>query len=202
MKAVLIAAVLSLLVTGTASAQVQRDELRLALVQLQRAVDALRANRPAGLGESVQWLRGRIEQTDPGQVSPQYLRSLTDAARLLGAAPTPLVIEDIAEDLAAKVEHCRALGIGMGGSVRVRVNTRRGSQVINNWQVFSLLKFYERAGTGSALAFPTLSAPAETRLDPGRYWLWARDPATGRISERSLLKISGKQEFSIDLPVP
>jgi hypothetical protein len=68
--------------------------------------------------------------------------------------------------------------------------------------VFSLLKFYERAGAGSALAFPTLSAPAVTRLDPGRYWLWARDPSTGRTSERSLLKVSGQQEFSIDLPVP
>jgi len=90
----------------------------------------------------------------------------------------------------------------MGGSVLLRVNTRRGSSSVNNWQVFYLLKIYETAAGTSPTTFPTLSAPAETRLEPGRYWIWARDPATGRTSERALVRVSGKQEFRIDLPVP
>jgi len=90
----------------------------------------------------------------------------------------------------------------MGGSVVLRVNTRRQSQTINNWQVLYLLKIYEGARGTAPTTFPTLSAPAETRLEPGRYWIWARDPATGRTSERALVRVSGKQEFRIDLPVP
>jgi len=112
------------------------------------------------------------------------------------------LIDDITDELEAKIDHCRALGIGMGGSVLLRVDTRRGSASVNNWQVFYLLKIYEAAPGTSPTTFPTLSAPAETRLEPGRYWIWARDPATGRTSDRALVRVSGKQEFRIDLPVP
>lgn len=202
MKGVLLAAVVTLCAPGAAAAQVDREQLSLALVQLQRAVDGLGPSRPARLAAAVQWLQGRIGTTDPSQVSPSYVRTLTNAAALLTATPLPGLIEDITEELEAKVDHCRDLGIGMGGAVAVRVSTRRGPDTVGNWQVLYLLKIYERASGATPTTFATLSTPADTRLDPGRYWIWARDPATGRVSERALFRISGKQEFRLDLPVP
>jgi len=193
------------LVLGTATAaaaQTTRDDLAAALARLQRAVDALDRRRPAELVEAIQWLRGSLARTNPSEVSTAYLRTLTNAATLLENSPSPNLVDDITDELEAKVDHCRALGIGMGGSVQLRVNTRRGPASVNNWQVFYLLKIYEAAPGTSPTTFATLSAPAETRLEPGRYWIWARDPATGRTSERALFRISGKQEFKVDLPVP
>ena len=202
MTRVLVALALVLGTTHAAAAQTTRDELTAALTRLQRAIDALDRTRPAELVEAIQWLRSSLPRTDPSQVSTAYLRTLTNAATLLERSPSANLIDDITDELEAKVDHCRALGIGMGGSVLLRVNTRRGSASVNNWQVFYLLKIYETAAGTSPTTFPTLSAPAETRLEPGRYWLWARDPATGRTSERALVRVSGKQEFRIDLPVP
>ena len=200
-KGLLVVAAIMLGIPGSAAAQVTRNQLALALAQLQRAVDGLGAQRPARLVEAAQWLQRRGATADASRVSPEYVRALNTAATLLTVTPTPLIIEDVTEDLEAKVEHCRRLGIDMGGSVLLRVNTRRGAQTIGNWQVFYLLKIYERSSTSPA-AFPTLSSPTATRLDPGRYWIWARDPTTGRTSERTLVRVSGKEEFGVDLPVP
>ena len=202
MTRMLVAAAMVLAAASTATAQTTRNQLVDAIVSLQRAVEALGPGRPAELTEAVQWLRGRLPQTDPSQVSTQYLRTLTNAATLLAGSPNANLIDDITAELEAKIDHCRALGIGMGGSVLLRVNTRRGSETVNNWQVFYLLKIYERAPGTAPTTFETLSAPAQTRLEPGRYWIWARDPASGRTSERTLFLVSGKQEFRIDLPVP
>jgi len=202
MRRVLVALAFVLGTTHAAAAQTTRDDLTAALTRLQRAIDALDRTRPAELVEAIQWLRSSLPRTDPSQVSTAYLRTLTNAATLLERSPSANLIDDITDELEAKVDHCRALGIGMGGSVLLRVNTRRGSASVNNWQVFYLLKIYETAAGTSPTTFPTLSAPAETRLEPGRYWIWARDPATGRTSERALVRVSGKQEFRIDLPVP
>jgi len=202
MTRLLVATALLLATSTSAAAQTTRTELTTALTQLQRAVDALGSSRPPELAEAVQWLRGRLPSTDPSQVSGEYVRALTNTATLLNDSPSRNLIDDITEELEAKVDHCRALGIGMGGSVVLRVNTRRQSETVNNWQVLYLLKIYESAAGTSPTTFATLSAPAETRLEPGRYWIWARDPATGRTSERALVRVSGKQEFRIDLPVP
>ena len=202
MTRVLVALALVLGTTHAAAAQTTRDELTAALTRLQRAIDALDRTRPAELVEAIQWLLSSLPRTDPSQVSTAYLRTLTNAATLLERSPSANLIDDITDELEAKVDHCRALGIGMGGSVLLRVNKRRGAASVNNWQVFYLLKIYETAAGTSPTTFPTLSAPAETRLEPGRYWIWARDPATGRTSERALVRVSGKQEFRIDLPVP
>lgn len=202
MKAVLIAAMFSLLIPDAASAQVQRSELNLAIAQLERSVDRLGSRAPATLVNAVRWLRGHASSANPTEISRPYLQTLAYAAQVLDADPTRLIIDDVADELDAKVDHCEALNIGMGGAVVLRVNTRRGSETVNNWQVFYLLKIFEGATGASANAFATLSAPAETRLEPGRYWIWARDPTTGRTSERTLLKVAGKREFSVDLPVP
>jgi hypothetical protein len=202
MRCVFLTVMVLLAASPGAAAQTSRDELTTALTELQRAVDALGPRRPPELVEAVQWLRGRLASTDPAQVSPEYLRTFTNAAALLNGSPSSHLVDDITQELQAKVDHCRTLGIGMGGSVLLRVNTRRGSDVVNNWQVFYLLKIYEDAPGTAPTTFATLSAPAEARLEPGRYWIWARDPATGRTSERALFRVSGMQEFRVDLPVP
>ena len=204
MKASFIAALaIAILLPASAAGQVRASDLRFALVRLQRAAETLpSALRPPRLVEDAAWLERRTGSTNLADVSEEYLQSLQRAADLLDTHPSRQVIDDIASELEAKVEHCRALGIGMGGSVLLRVNTRRGAQTVNDWQVFYLLKIYERVSAASPAAFPTLSTPAETKLDPGRYWVWARDPATGRTSERTLLSVAGQKEFRVDLPVP
>lgn len=203
MTRVLMAMTLVLGAATAATAQTTKDDLVTAVTRLQRAVDALdRSRRPAELVEAIQWLRSSLARTNASEVSTAYLRTLTNAATLLESSPSPNLIDDVTDELEAKIDHCRALGIGMGGSVVLRVNTRRGAATVNNWQVFYLLKIYETAPGTAPNTFATLSAPAETRLEPGRYWIWARDPATGRTSERALFRISGKKEFQVDLPVP
>jgi hypothetical protein len=112
------------------------------------------------------------------------------------------VMDDVADELEAKVEHCLQLGIGMGGSVLLNVSTRRGPQTVGDWQVLYLLKVYEYVKGADPTVFPTLSTPTRTALEPGRYWLWARDPSTGRTSERALVRVVGRTELQIDLPIP
>jgi hypothetical protein len=199
---VLVAMAILLAASTSAPAQTTKDQLTATITRLQRAVDALGPSRPDELAEAVMWLRSALPRTDAAQISPEYLRALTNAATLLNGRPSRNLIDDITEELEAKVDHCRTLGIGMGGTVALRVNTRRRSETVNNWQVLYLLKIYEGTNGTAPTTFATLSAPAETQLEPGRYWIWARDPATGRTSERALVRVSGKQEFRVDLPVP
>lgn len=197
------AIVLTLTLPATAAAQVQAAELNRALGALQAAIESLPpAQKLPRLIEAGNWLSRRSTNTNPGQVSESYLRSLERAAELLTDRPAPSVIEDVASELEAKVEHCRTLGIGMGGSVLLRVSTRRGPETVSDWQVFYLLKIYEHASVLFPNTFPKLSTPTETQLDPGRYWIWARDPLTGRTSERVLVRIVGQTAFGLDLPIP
>jgi hypothetical protein len=198
----LAAALLALMLPQPPTGQNRDAELTRALAQLQAAVDVLQpALRPPGLAPAVQWLRGRSARpSEP--ISEEYVRSLQRAAALLTSSPSKTVLDDVTSELEAKVDHCRTLGFGMGGSVVLRVSTRRGPQTVGDWQVFYLLKIYEHVANAAPAAFPALSTPTETRLDPGRYWIWARDPATGRMSERTLIRVAGQTEFQVDLPVP
>jgi len=216
MRACLAALVLIVAAAGSASAQVRAEDMRQALAQLRAAVDAIpqeargrrgRGNRPSPdqikrLQSAVDWLNNRVASTDPNGVSEDYLRSLQRAAELLKQNPSAAVVDDVLADLETKVEHCKMLGIGMGGSVLVRIDTRRPSGPVSDWQVLSLLKIYERVNGASPVTFPKLSTPTESRLDPGRYWIWAREPATGRTTERSLVRVVGQKELLVDLPVP
>jgi hypothetical protein len=195
--------VLLVLLPAGARAQVERAELNRALNALEISVRVLPAfTRTPRLVAVVQWLRERGRSTDPSQVTPEYVRSLQHAADLLRRQPAAVVVDDVTEELETKAEHCRALGLGMGGVVLLQVNTRRGAQTLSDWQVLYLLKIYERASDASATAFPQLSTPTEARLEPGRYWLWARDPSTGRTSDRVLVRVAGRLELPVDLPVP
>lgn len=199
--AVAIALVLTL--PGFASAQVRRADLNLALGELRLAVRSLPpvAALPR-IEAAVTWLSGRAETTNPAQVSEEYLRSLQQLAELLRVDRRSEVMADVADELEAKVEHCRLLGIGMGGSVLLNVNTRRGPQTVGDWQVLYLLKVYEHVKGAAPTVFPSLSTPTQAALEPGRYWLWARDPSTGRTSERALVRVLGRTELHVDVPIP
>ena len=163
-----------------ASAQVRREDLNLAVGQLRLAVRALPpvAALPR-IQTAVAWLSDRAATTNPADVSKEYVRSLQQLAELMTTDRRSEVMDDVAEELEAKVEHCRRLGIDMGGSVLLDVNTRRGPQTVGNWQVLYLLKVYEHVKGAAPTVFPSLSSPTQSALEPGRYWLWARDPVDG-----------------------
>jgi len=186
-----------------ASAQVRREDLNLAVGQLRLAARALPpvAALPR-IQTAVAWLSDRAATTNPAQVSKEYVRSLQQLAELMTSDRRSEVMDDVAEELEAKVEHCRQLGIDMGGSVLLQVNTRRGPETIGNWQVLYLLKVYEHVKGAAPTVFPSLSTPTQSPLEPGRYWLWARDPSTGRTSERALVRVVGRAELQVDLPIP
>ncbi|HVH26489.1 MAG TPA: hypothetical protein VM818_07015 [Vicinamibacterales bacterium] len=202
-KCLAVVAAVLLALPSPARAQVRRTDLNLALGQLDIAVRSLPpvASLPR-IRAAVTWLTDRAATSDPALITQEYVRSLTQLAELLRTVRRSEVIDDVAEELEAKVEHCRRLGIGMGGSVRLNVNTRRGGQTVAEWQVFYMLKVYEHVKGAAPVVFPTLSTPTEAVLEPGRYWLWARDPATGRTSERALVRVIGETQLRLDLPVP
>ena len=186
-----------------ADAQVRRVDLELALGQLGLAAQALPpVPAVSRIQTAVAWLVDRSKTTNPAQVSIEYVRSLQQLAELMRLDRRATVMDDVAEELEAKVEHCRRLGIDMGGSVVLHVNTRRGKETVGDWQVFYLLKVYEHVKGAAPIVFPSLSTPTQTALEPGRYWIWARDPSTGRTSERALLRVVGRAELNVDLPIP
>jgi hypothetical protein len=198
-----LAVVFALSVTDVASAQVRRTDLNLAIGQLGLAVRTLPPVAASSrIQAAVTWLTERAGSSDPAHISKEYVRSLEQIAELLRLNRRSDVIDDVAAELEAKVEHCRLLGIGMGGSVLLKVNTRRGPQTVADWQVVYLLKVYEHVDGATPTVFPSLSTPTEAALEPGRYWLWARDPTTGRTSDRALVRVLGRSELAVDLPVP
>jgi hypothetical protein len=181
---------------------------RLAATQLKTALADLDrlAPRPATAGSnrlrvSVDWLNRNYDKTNPDNVSDEYVRMLQRAVTLLSGKPTAAMIEDGTRDLEAKVDHCKRLSIGMGGTVRLRVNTVRAAQAVSDWQVLYLLKFDEWLQTPPR-NFPRMSSPTETSMEPGRYWIWARDPATGKTGQRVLAEVAGQPALVLDLPVP
>ena len=203
MKVLLTIAAVAFLSRETAAqAPASPPDLKGAVTELSSAVAALpEAVRPARLVSAAQWLNNNSGKTKPENVSEEYARSIRRAAELLRKQPKAEVIDDVASELEAKVEHCKQLGVGMGGSVLVRVNTRRGSSTVSDWQVLYLLKFDDWLQTPPR-NFLRLSSPTDMSVDPGRYWVWARDPATGRTSDRVLVQVAGQKEVLLDLPVP
>jgi len=188
------------------------SELRVAVDELQAAAAAAakQARAPAALSLNADWLHDSVfgspfsdgrPRTNPEEVTLEYTRSLRLASELIRRNPSASVLADIAADLESKVEHCRRLGIGMGGVIRVRVNTRRGGETVKNLQVRYLLKFYEYIKGAQPGTFARFSSPTEEPLAPGRYWIWAFDPATGHETARTLVKVAGKRELVVDVPV-
>jgi hypothetical protein len=187
---------------SVAQVDVSMAELQFAVTSLARAAAGLPENlRSTRLMGAIQWMQKNAANTRTESVSREYLRSLERAAKLLSHLQSATVIDDVTRELEAKVEHCRRLKVGMGGTVLLKVNTRRGASVISDWQVLYLLKFDDWLKTPPR-NFLRVSSPTEMGIEPGRYWIWARDPATGKISDRVLVEVAGEKSLALDLPVP
>ena len=175
------------------------------LADLRSAVAALPSELQSDrLSQAVDWLANQPSRPgfNASEISTEYTQSLLAAAGLLRQLPIREVVDDVTEDLEAKVDHCRALGVGMGGQVTLRVNTLRAAAPVANWRVQALPKLYERVTGTVPRQFLRVSTPTEMALDPGRYWVWAEDPTSGRISERILVRVAGKQQLELDLVIP
>jgi hypothetical protein len=178
------------------------QELLGAVRILALSVDALPASlRSSRLSDATRWLQNNVAKSQADSVSQEYIRSLERAAAVLAGQPSPDVVEDVTRELETKVNHCRILGVGMGGFVRMTVNTRRSGQIVPEWQVLYQLKFDEWLKTPPR-NFLRLSSPTDMNVEPGRYWIWARETSTGRTSDRVLVEVTGQQQFAVDLPVP
>lgn len=186
-------------VPSAASAQgVTAAELRAVLDRLASVATTFEGPR---LRAAVRWLQNNAAGADLRRLTREYVRSLERAASALERRPLPPVVEDVTRELEAKVAHCQRLGVGMGGTVAVRVETRRGGAAVPDWQVQYLLKFDDWLKTPPR-TFPKVSTPTEVRVEPGRYWLWARNPATGATSERVLVDVVGVTSLPVDVTVP
>ncbi len=178
------------LLTKTAASADFRDAHRRAAAALSE-LQALSANWPADSPEDYRvsleaegtLLGAAIERKDAGVLGEALLA--------------------VADDLEAKLEHCRKSGGRLGGSVLVRVRTVQAGTEAPRWQVFYMPKIFEVAPTASPDLFPQLSSPTEDLLVPGRYLMWVRNPATSAVGERTVVKVGeGRKELLVDLPVP
>jgi len=146
----------------------------------------------------------------PSDSPEDYRASLEAEGALLGAAverKDPGVLREallaLADDLEAKLEHCRKSGGRLGGSVLVRVRTVQAGTEAPRWQVFYMPKIFEVAPSATPDLFPQLSSPTDDLLVPGRYLMWVRNPATNTVGERTVVKVGeGRKELIVDLPVP
>jgi hypothetical protein len=204
-RCLVFAALLTGAVPGAAFAQepVTARELTSAVARLASLIRPENSPLAVRFATAVRWLQNNAPKTDVASVSREYVASLERAAKVLETHGQGLasVFEDVTRELEAKVQHCRALGVGMGGAVALKVNTRRGGSVVGDWQVQYLLKFDEWLKTPPR-TFPRVSSPTDARVEPGRYWIWARDPVSGRTSGRMLVEVAGRADMLVDLPVP
>lgn len=138
-------------------------------------------------------------------VSPSYLADMAATLWALHGArnsPEPAAaLESAAGDLTVRLQYCRATNTGLGGKVQLRVHTMKGGAEVKNWRVFYLPKIFEDQGAGEP--FPTYSSPTEFPLSPGRYLIWAKNPATGAEGERSVVRLGGGRSVEeLQIPLP
>ena len=151
-----------------------------------------------------------LSRSWPAQSPEDYRVNLAAEAAALAAAlerhdPAVLrrLLEGMADDLEAKLEHCRKSGGKLGGSVLVRVRTLQGGEEARRWQVLYMARILEASPTAVPDLFPQLSSPTEETLVPGRYIMWVRNPASSTVGERTVVKVGeGRKELTVDLPVP
>jgi ankyrin repeat protein len=134
--------------------------------------------------------------------SRDYFLSLEAMADALQASPEVRIVKEIADELEARREYCVQNNVDMGGAVTVQVHTRNQQKEVPNWQVYYLLRIYESNPAVAPGAFLKWSSPTSEVIEPGRYWFWAKDPATDRESQRKLVPLSGAQTVAVDLYVP
>jgi ankyrin repeat protein len=185
-----------------------RDDYRRLIGSLSRIITLGSDFQSVDLSESAQWLLNRAESTNG--ISEDYIQQLEAAVGALESvarADTPAgvrkqTVDEAAADLKAKADHCRVSGIWMGGKVPVSAITRRGSALINNWQVFYLPRIFAHARGVEPHLIPSWTSPARQSIEPGRYRFWAVDPSTGQRSSVVEQSILGRDEVPVIIPLP
>ena len=189
--------------------------LRTSLESLAVLLDRL-AERPQTAGRAHQRAADALAELTslsarwPADSPEDYRASLdalvvTVADTIAGDDPRAIeaALEALAEDLETKLEHCLESGGRLGGSVLVRVRTLRGSEEVRHWQIFYMPRIFETSATARPDLFPRLSSPSEELMVPGRYLVWVREPTSGVVSPRTIVKVGeGRKELDVDLPVP
>ncbi len=201
--------------TQTTSAPSDAPPLRTSLQRLERGLVAVQAGDAPDVGterdRALAATRALLDLSTawPAASPLVYRRSLHtlatvfDVAVRQAPAALPQVLRSLGDDLEDKLEHCRASGGRLGGAVTVHVRTVQGGGEVRRWQVLYMPKILEVASNATPDLFPQLSSPTNDRLVPGRYLIWARQPFTGRTSERQVLKVGeGRSALEVELPVP
>ena len=177
-------------------------DLRRVLTRIENAAANLPdTNDRARILQAVRWMLPRAAGS-VAEVSDVYRRELEISAQKLESPHAAAGAPEIADDLALKLLHCRALGLGMGGKIRVSITARRNGAPVNNWQVFYLPKIFEHAEGVAPGLIPKWTSPAEELLEPGRYLIWAQDPVSKKTSERQIVPFAGRAAIAMDLAVP
>jgi len=185
------------------ASEARRESLKDVLQRLSAACPERQSDDCTRINNVAAWYSKRL--SDPRwrpTYSRDYFLSLQAMADTLQTNPEAQIVKDIADELGARREYCVLNNVGMGGSVTVHVHTRNQQKEVANWQVYYLLKIFERNPAAAPGAFLKWSSPASETIEPGRYWFWAKDPRTNSQSERKLVPLSGIQTVSVDLFVP
>ena len=96
----------------------------------------------------------------------------------------------IDDDLEDKVAYCRKHGLS--ATRQVTVVTKRGAVTeVSGLEVLYLEKFLEHDSRAMPRQFRGFSSPAADELPPGRYLVWAREPApSGKDGPRKEARVS------------
>jgi hypothetical protein len=213
----MLAVILGALLLGqtTAPAPAPSPQVKASLSTLATVLTRVPA-APAAVRASARRVSAVLEQLQglsakwPAESPADYRENLAESVAALEAAlkaadPAALaaLLEALADDLEVKLEHCIASGGRLGGAVAVGVRTVAAGAEVRNWQVFYIPRIFQAVPSATADLFPQLSSPTHATVVPGRYVIWARDPATARTSERFVVKVGeGRKELLLDLPVP
>ena len=133
----------------------------------------------------VRWLQEATEAWKPASVDDGRPMRVAIERMVLAmrGAPNDAARRDllppIENDLEDKVAYCRKHGLS--STSRVTVVTKRGAVAeVSGLEVLFLEKFLENDPRAVPRQFRGFSSPATDELVPGRYVIWAREPAPSR----------------------
>ena len=131
----------------------------------------------------------------------EYLRGLDEVIQGLASADPAVdpaaavsVFRDAVEEIRIRADQCRATPRGLGGLIAVEARVLRGGQPVRGeWEIHYRRKILQHVPGAAAFRFNRL-APGSERLSPGVYRVWARHPATRRLTEQHDLKVRRADE--------
>jgi hypothetical protein len=138
------------------------------------------------------WMPANADDGRPMRIAIERM------ARALQAAPNDAtrrkMLPSIDDDLEDKVAYCRKHGLS--STRQVTVVTKKGALAeVSGLEILYLEKFLENDARAMPRQFRGFSSPAVDQLAPGRYVVWAREPAPS-------LKEGPRKEGRVSLESP